>query len=159
MSALPQLIEEDVRQLDDALSDLLRQTDATTALIIDKSGFLLTHHGDSRRFDLTTIAALASGAFMANQSIANLIRETDFNSVYQQGDKTSIFAVSIDENCLLLVIFAAKLSVGAIKYHAASVVQKIAEQMQSAQERYSDGFELAALDVSGTEDVFQKKQG
>ena len=31
--------------------------------------------------------ALASGAFLANQTIANLVHETNFNSVYQQGEK------------------------------------------------------------------------
>ena len=69
MATLPQLLEEDILQLDDALSELLKQTDATTALVIDKAGFLITQHGDARQFDLTTIAALASGAYMANQTI------------------------------------------------------------------------------------------
>ena len=44
------------------LRELLKQSDATTALVIDKGGFLITQHGDGRQFDLTTIAALASGA-------------------------------------------------------------------------------------------------
>src|SRR5215470_1154627 len=119
MSTLPQLLEEDIQQLDESLRELLRQSDATTALVIDQGGFLITHQGDSRNFDLTTIAALASGAFMANQTIANLVHETDFNNVYQQGERHSIFAVCIDEHCLMVVIFKAQLSVGAVKYFAA----------------------------------------
>ena len=62
MATLPQLIEEDIERLDDALRELLEKSDATTALIIDKGGFLITSQGDSRQFDTTTIAALASGA-------------------------------------------------------------------------------------------------
>ena len=88
------------------MRELLTQTDATTALIIDKGGFLITSYGDSRQFDLTTIAALASGAFMANQTIANLVHETNFNSVYQQGETFSMYVVCIDEHCLLVVVFA-----------------------------------------------------
>ena len=61
MATLPQLVEEDIQRLDDELREFLEKSDATTALIIDKGGFLITHQGDSRRFDLTTIAALASG--------------------------------------------------------------------------------------------------
>src|SRR6266566_7704918 len=110
MATLPQLIEEDVQQLETILQDLLDKSEATTALIIDKGGFLIAHLGDDRRFDLTTIAALASGAYMANQTIANLVHETNFNSVYQQGEKYSMFVMSIDENCLLIVIFEAHLS-------------------------------------------------
>src|SRR5689334_24410136 len=128
MATLPQLIEEDVQCLDDALRELLEKSDATTALIIDKGGFLISGHGDTRQFDLTTIAALASGAYMANQTIANLVHEPNFNSVYQQGEKFSMFVLCVDEYCLLSLIFRAHLSVGAVKYFAIPAAQKIAEQ-------------------------------
>src|SRR5690242_11672225 len=112
MATLPQLIEEDIQTLEDVLAELLDKSDASTALIIDKGGFLICQQGDSRQFDLTTIAALASGAYLANQTIANLVHETNFSSVYQQGEKFSMFVVCVDENCLLMVIFKAHLSVG-----------------------------------------------
>src|SRR5436190_21664875 len=102
MPTLPQLIEEDIQQIDSVLQDLLERTEATTALVVDKGGFLITSRGDSSQFDLTTIAALASGAFMANQTIANLVNETNFSNVYQQGEKFSMFVISIDEHCLLI---------------------------------------------------------
>ena len=139
MATLPQLIEEDIEQLEIVLQDLLEKSEATTALIIDKGGFLIAHLGDDRRFDLTTIAALASGAYLANQTIANLVHETNFNSVYQQGEKFSLFAVSIDEQCLLTIIFKAHLSVGAVKYFALPSAELIAKQMQIAQERDPGG--------------------
>ena len=135
MATLPQLIEEDVQQLETILQDLLDKSEATTALIIDKGGFLIAHLGDDRRFDLTTISALASGAYLANQTIANLVHETNFNSVYQQGEKFSLFAVSVDEHCLLTIIFKAQLSVGAVKYFALPAAEHIARQLQVAQER------------------------
>ena len=59
-NTLPQLIEEDVQRLEDCLRELLEKSDSTTAMIIDVGGFLIASQGDSRRFDLTTIAALAS---------------------------------------------------------------------------------------------------
>jgi predicted regulator of Ras-like GTPase activity (Roadblock/LC7/MglB family) len=157
-ATLPPLIEADINEIDDALSQLLKETDAATALIIDKGGFLITHKGDARRFDLTTIAALASGAYMANETIANLIHETTFNSVYQQGENFSMFANCIDEHCLLVVIFASKLSVGAVKYFAAPTSEKIAEQLKFAQERNPDsGFDLSVLNVADTETLFRKR--
>ena len=57
MPTLPQLIEEDIRQLDQDLKELLASSEGSIALIIDKGGFLINHQGDARRFDLTTIAA------------------------------------------------------------------------------------------------------
>jgi predicted regulator of Ras-like GTPase activity (Roadblock/LC7/MglB family) len=158
MATLPQLIEEDIQQLDAALRELLKQTDASTAIVIDKGGFLINHQGDSQNFDLTTIAALASGAYLANQTIANLVHETNFNSVYQQGETHSMFAVSIDEQCLLLVIFAAQLSVGAVKYFAIPAAQKIARQLQSAQEREPGaGLDLSVLNLADPSEMFKRK--
>jgi len=158
MATLPQLLEEDVQQLDDALSELLRQTEATTALVIDKGGFLLTHQGDSRQFDLTTIAALASGAYLANQTIANLVNETNFNSVYQQGETYSMFAICVDEYCLLVVIFRASLSVGAVKYFAGPAVRKIATQLKYAQERDpGGGLDLSVLNLADPSELFKRK--
>jgi predicted regulator of Ras-like GTPase activity (Roadblock/LC7/MglB family) len=159
MNTLPQLIVEDVEHFEKVLRELLKRTEAATALIIDKGGFLISHQGDDRQFDLTTIAALASGAYMANQTIANLIHETNFNSVYQQGDTFSMFAVCIDEHCLLVVIFAAPLSVGAIKYFAAPAAQKIAHQLQAAKERDPNaGFDLSALNLSDTKKLFRNER-
>ncbi|HEY9510739.1 MAG TPA: roadblock/LC7 domain-containing protein [Verrucomicrobiae bacterium] len=158
MATLPQLLEEDVQLFNLALDELLKQTDATTAFIIDKGGFLITHQGDARQFDLTTIAALASGAYMANQTIANLVNETNFNSVYQQGETFSMFALCIDEYCLLVVIFKAQLSVGAVKYFALPAVEKIAEQLKQARERDPDsGLDLSILNLADPSELFKRK--
>jgi predicted regulator of Ras-like GTPase activity (Roadblock/LC7/MglB family) len=158
MATLPQLLEEDIQRLDDALRELLEKSDATTALIIDQGGFLIASQGDARQFDLTTIAALASGAYMANQTIANLVHETNFNSVYQQGEKFSMFVICIDENCMLVVIFKAQVSVGVIKYFAMPAAEQIAAQLRVAQERDpGGGLDLSVLNLADTSDLFKRK--
>ena len=158
MATLPQLLEEDIRQLDDVLRGFLERTDATTALIVDKGGFLITHQGDARQFDLTTISALASGAYMANQTIANLIHETNFDSVYQAGAKYSMFVTNVDEECLLLVIFKAQVGVGVVKYYVSGTRENIARQLQLAHERDPDGgLDLSVLNIADTSSVFKKR--
>ena len=158
MMSLPQLIEEDIHQLEGVLEELLNRTDATTALIIDKAGFLITSLGGAREFDLTTIAALASGAFLANQTIANLVHETNFNSVYQQGETHSMLVTCVDECSLLVVIFKAAVSVGAVKYFAGPAAEQIAEQIELAYVRDPDAtIGLSMLNVADTRDVFKKK--
>lgn len=159
MGTLPQLIEEDIQRFGVILHTLLQHTEAATALIIDKGGFLITHAGNSEEFDLTTIAALASGAYMANQTIANLVNEANFNSVYQQGERFSIFATQCGEECILVVIFEADHSVGVVKYFSAPAVEKIVAQLQVAQERDpAGGLDLSVLNVADTSGVFKKKR-
>jgi predicted regulator of Ras-like GTPase activity (Roadblock/LC7/MglB family) len=158
MATLPQLIEEDIQRLDYELKNLLTHTDATTAIIIDKGGFLITSQGEATQFDLTTIAALASGAFMANQTIANLVHEESFDSVYQQGQKLSMFVMGIDEHCLLVVIFKATVSVGVVKYFSAPASAQIAKQLSVAQQRDPEnGLDLSVLNIADTADLFRRK--
>ena len=159
MATLPQLIEEDMLRLDEALREFIGQTDATAALIIDKGGFLITHQGDSSQFDVTTIGALASGAFMANQTIAGLVNESSFDSIYQQGENFSMFVINVDEHSLLVVIFKSHSGVGVVKYYAAGAVKRIARQLKIAKERAPEaGLDLSVLNVAETGQFFRKKK-
>ena len=159
MATLPQLIEDDIRRCDDILRAFIASTDATTALIIDKGGFLITRQGDAHDFDLTTIGALASGAFMANQTIAGLVNESSFDSIYQQGEHFSMFVINIDEHSLLVVIFKSHSGVGVVKYYAAGAVKRIARQLKIAKERAPEaGLDLSILNVAETGPFFRKKK-
>ncbi|MBI1178742.1 hypothetical protein GC207_15020 [bacterium] len=158
MHTLPQLLEEDIAALDVSLREILRKTEAETAVIIDRGGFLIAQQGQYEELDTTTLAALCSASFAATQSIAGLIGEEDFSSVYQQGEKSSILIINVDEYSLLVIVFPASISVGAVKYHAPSTIRKIALQMKLAHERDPEsGLDLSVLNVADTSVLFQKK--
>ena len=158
MATLPQLVERDIRLLDETLREFIAHTEATTALIIDKGGFLITHQGDAVQFDLTTIGALASGAFMANQTIAGLVNESNFDSIYQQGERYSMFVVNVDEHCMLVVIFKAEVGVGVVKYYAGNAVKRLARRLKTARERNPEnGLDLSVLNVADPQNLFRKK--
>lgn len=157
MGTLPQLIEEDMQRIGALLRELITKSDATTALLMDKGGFLIASEGDTRQFDAVTICALASGAYLANQTIANLIQEPNFNSVYQQGDNFSMFVVCVDEHCLICVIFKTNVSVGLVKYYAAPAALEIAKQLEIAQKRDPEGgLDLSVLNMADTSSLFKR---
>lgn len=161
MATLPPLIEEDVQTIDKTLDDLLGKTEATAAFIIDKGGPLLSQRGQIGQIDTVAVAALAAGSFSATQAIAERVGETNFNSIYQQGDQSSLYVISIDDNLLMIVIFKASLSVGVIKYYAKSAIHTIALQLERARKRapnvHMDMVSMENVDS----DVFRKdgKQG
>ncbi len=157
MSTLPQLLEEDIAALDVSLRDLLRKTEADTALIIDRGGFLITQEGQFEDLDTTTLAALSSASFAATQTIAGLIGEQDFSSVYQQGEKSSMLVINVDEYSLLVIVFPASISVGAVKYYAPVTIKKVAMQMKLAHERDPEsGLDLSVLNIADTSVLFKK---
>lgn len=155
--ALPQLIAEDVRELDKLLGDLVSRSESSAAMIIDKAGFLINQAGDFDQFDSTTLAALAAGSFAATQGMASVVNEPNFNSVYQQGENYSLLVQNIDSDTLLIVVFAVHVSVGAVKYFANASVPQMANQFQAARERNPDAtLDLATMNMENSSEFFRR---
>jgi predicted regulator of Ras-like GTPase activity (Roadblock/LC7/MglB family) len=158
MLSLPPLIEEDIQCMESALDELLQKSEAMCALLIDKGGPLICQRGVLEGFDTTTMAALAAGSFAANEAIAGLVGESNFASIYQQGEHHSLLVGNVGGNLLLIVIFKAAMSVGAVKYFAAATVQKVACQLERARDRTPDAsLDLVSLNLANTEEIFRKK--
>jgi predicted regulator of Ras-like GTPase activity (Roadblock/LC7/MglB family) len=158
MPSSPQLLEEDIREIQTALGDFLTKSEATAALLAAEGGFLILQQGDTSQFDPTSLGALAANTFSATQEIAKLLNESGFATVYQQGVQHSILIGQVNRHHTLIVIFPANNSVGAVKYFAAFAVQAIAAQLAKARERAPDeGFDLALLNVSDASQIFKMK--
>jgi predicted regulator of Ras-like GTPase activity (Roadblock/LC7/MglB family) len=159
MYSLPLLIEEDIQQFQAALGELLGESEAAAAFVVDKGGSLVTSHGAVDQYDVITLGALAAGAFNASEAIAGLLHESNFTTVYQQGEQFSLLISVIDSQCLLVVLFQAQISVGAVRYYAASAIQTIARQLAKALARApQEGLDLALLNVDDTTNIFRRKQ-
>jgi predicted regulator of Ras-like GTPase activity (Roadblock/LC7/MglB family) len=158
MHTLPQLLEEDILQLDAALADLLAKSEASTALITDKAGFCLTQQGDTERFDTTSLAALASGSFEATQAIARIMDEPNFACVYQQGERYSMLVSNIDSQTVLIIIFSSGVSVGLVRYYSGETIRAAAAQFTKARNRApGQGLDLAMINVADVSEVFKKR--
>jgi predicted regulator of Ras-like GTPase activity (Roadblock/LC7/MglB family) len=159
MAGLPQLIEEDVRLLDHVLEELLRRTEASAALVIDKGGPLISQRGAADKFDATTVAALAAGTFSATDMMARHLGETSLSHIYQQGRKVSLLISNVDDNLLLIVVFPAESVVGAVMYYAADAVARMSAQMQRAAQRAPGaGMDLVSLNTLDLSQVFRKRE-
>ena len=158
MATLPQIVEEDLGEFNSALQDLLLKSDATIGFVIDKGGFVVTQCGHAPDFEVMTLAALSAASFAATESIATLIGERNFSSIYQQGENFSVLVMNVDEHCLLAVIFKANLSVGAVKYYAGDTIKRIADQLQVAHQRDPNtGLDLSMLNLADPSPLFRRK--
>lgn len=158
MLSLPPLIEEDIQCMESALDELLQKSEATAALLIDKGGPLISQRGTLEGFDTTTMAALAAGSFAANEAIAGLVGESNFTSIYQQGEHFSLLVGNVGQNLLLIVIFKASMGVGVVKYYTATTVQTVADQLQKARLRSPEAsLDLVSMNLQDTSEFFKKK--
>jgi predicted regulator of Ras-like GTPase activity (Roadblock/LC7/MglB family) len=158
MSQFPQLTQEDIDLLDLVLRELLKKSEANIALLVEKAGYLIHQCGNPEEIDTTTFATLGSNAYNAVQFMANLVNETNFTSMYQQGENYSTLMLNVDENSLLVIVFPTHLTVGSMKYFAAPTVKAIAEQIQNATLRGNAALDLSDMDAKDVQSLFQKKE-
>src|SRR5215217_146269 len=126
MAQFPALNQEDIDHIEAALKDLLRKSEANIALLVEKAGYLIHQCGNPEAIDTTTFATLGSNAYNAVQFMAQLVNESNFSSMYQQGEAFSTLMLNVDENSLLVLVFPTHLTVGSMKYYAGPAVRSLA---------------------------------
>jgi predicted regulator of Ras-like GTPase activity (Roadblock/LC7/MglB family) len=159
MSQFPQLNQEDVDSVHGVMTDLLKKSEAHVALLVEKAGYLIHQCGKPDEIDTTTFATLGSNAYNAVQFMAQLVNESNFTSMYQQGEHFSTLMVNVDENSLLVIVFPTHLTVGSMKYYASPAARSIADRIQVASERApGQGLDLSDLDPADVQSLFHKKE-
>jgi len=159
IGSLPQLNTEDMERLDSIFRDFLAKSEADSVLLTAEGGFLVCHYGNTGRLDTTTLGALASNTFEANRAIAGLIDEPNFSSLYQAGEKFSLYVQSIDGSNLMVVIFPVTTAVGAIKYYAQACRFEVAKVFAFARKRApGEGLDLAMLNMTDSTQIFRQKE-
>src|SRR5262245_30561866 len=108
MATFPELLDEDVQEIETALKDFLTKSEASLALITAEGGFLVVQQGDSEKFDTVTLGALCANAFNAAQAIAGILDESAFSHIYQQGERFSLLVSGIDGYNTMVVLFPAR---------------------------------------------------
>lgn len=158
MGQFPQINQEDIEHFEEVLSDLLRKSEANIALLVEKAGYLIHQSGNPEQIDTTTFATLGSNAYNAVQFMASLVNESNFTSMYQQGESHSTLMLNVDENSLLVIVFPTSLTVGSMKYYAGPAVRAIAKRIGEASLRApASVLDLSDLDAKDVQALFQRK--
>ncbi len=157
MGQFPQLHQEDLDHLNLVLNDLLKKSEANIALLVEKAGYLIHQCGKPEAIDTTTFATLGSNAYNAVQFMASLVNESNFTSMYQQGENFSTLMVNVEENSLLVLVFPTHITVGSMKYYASPAVRSIQERIQIATARGDRPLDLSDMDATDVQSLFRKK--
>src|SRR5579864_4782674 len=98
-----------------ALNKLMHDTNATSVMLLDKSGEVIATQGTSIRRNATSLGALLAGAFSSSRQIAELLGEKDFRTIFQQGVHENIYTTMIEEQWLLVIVFDKLTHIGLVK--------------------------------------------
>jgi predicted regulator of Ras-like GTPase activity (Roadblock/LC7/MglB family) len=107
--------EEDSARIHTILSAFLRESNARTGMIVDRTGQMVAVVGEEPSFDPTAFASLTAADFSANDQLARMIGEPEFGSLFHQGEKESMYLADIARRVILVVLFDNRTTLGLVK--------------------------------------------
>jgi predicted regulator of Ras-like GTPase activity (Roadblock/LC7/MglB family) len=146
--------EEDYNAITSSLQAFLKDSNARCALLVDRTGQLVATVGEQPKFDPTTFATLTAADFSANDQLAKLIGEQDFNSLFHQGEKESMYLADVARRVILVVLFDNRTTLGLVRLKMKETVTDLAKLFDMVFKRGAAGGSKSVL--SGADDEIDK---
>ncbi len=117
MEQLSNLIisEREIATISSTLNKLMNDTSATSVMLLDKSGQVISTQGMSTKRNATSLGALLAGAFSSSRHVAELLGEKDFRTIFQQGVHENIYTTMVEDQWLLVIVFDKLTHIGLVK--------------------------------------------
>ncbi|HYD51914.1 MAG TPA: roadblock/LC7 domain-containing protein [Gemmatimonadaceae bacterium] len=148
--------EDDFGAITQSLEKFLHDSNARCALLVDRSGQLVATVGEQPKFDPTAFATLTAADFSANDQLARLVGETDFNSLFHQGEKESMYLADIARRVILVVLFDNRTTLGLVRLKMKHTVDELTKLFQEVFQRGATGAQPGQGILAGAEDEIDK---
>jgi predicted regulator of Ras-like GTPase activity (Roadblock/LC7/MglB family) len=148
--------QDDFTDITESLRRFLGETKSLCALLVDRSGQLVTTVGDSPGLDTTAFATLTAADYSANDQLARLVGENDFSSLFHQGEKESIYVADIARRLLLVIIFDSRTTVGLVRLRMKDEIEELTLLVDRVFSRGRDGTAPAEHLLKGADDEIDK---
>ena len=147
--------EEDFKAITSALEKFLGESNCRCAILVDRAGQLIATVGEKPKFDPTTFATLTAADFSANDQLAKLIGENDFNSLFHQGEKESMYLADVVRRVILVVLFDNRTTLGLVRLKMKEVVGELTKIFEVVFKRGASGAKAPSV-LSGADDEIDK---
>src|SRR5687768_1026112 len=127
--------EGDFSAITQSLQRFLQESNARCTLLVDRSGQLVATVGEQPKFDPTAFATLTAADFSANDQLAKLIGETDFNPLFHQGEKESMYLADVARRVILVVLFDNRTTLGLVRLKVKQTVDELTKLFQQVFQR------------------------
>lgn len=117
-------------QINKVLMNLLKQSDAKCAILVDQDGKCIAKKGFTKTIDTDSLSALIAGAFSSTRAMAKLVGEKDFSVLFHQGDKDHIHNILVDDDTILTVIFDDRTTIGMVRLYSKESAQGLREVLK-----------------------------
>jgi predicted regulator of Ras-like GTPase activity (Roadblock/LC7/MglB family) len=127
--------QDDFDGITQTLQRFLYDSNARCALLVDRTGQLVATVGEQPNFDPTAFATLTAADFSANDQLARLIGESDFNTLFHQGEKESMYLADVARRVILVVLFDNRTTLGLVRLKMKQAVDELVKLFESVFER------------------------
>ncbi len=145
---------DDFSAITDSLKRFLGETNSLCALLVDRSGQLVTTVGDATGLDTTAFATLTAADYSANDQLAKLVGEKDFASLFHQGEK-SIYVADVARRWILVIIFDSRTTIGLVRLRMRAELDELTLLVDRVFSRGRNGVEPKPL-LAGADDEIDK---
>ena len=148
--------QDDFAAITESLERFLRATNSRCALLVDRSGQLVTTVGEALGLDTTTFATLTAADYSANDQLARLVGENDFSSLFHQGEKESLYVADIARRLLLVIIFDSRTTVGLVRLRVKDEIEELTLLVDRVFSRGRNGAAPTGRLLQGADDEIDK---
>lgn len=145
----------DSQRIEEILNTLLYESNARCALLVDRTGQLVTTVGEQPDFDSAAFASLTAADFSANDQLATLIGEEEFNSLFHQGQNESMYLADVGKRLILVVLFNQQTTLGLVRIKIKEAVLGLNKTFQEVfgrdEDRESPAMERGFVDEAEDE--------
>ena len=117
--------EEDAKRIQVILSGFLGESNARTALIVDRTGQMVATVGEAPAFDPTAFASLTAADFSANDQLARMLGESEFGALFHQGERESMLVSDIARRAILVILFDARTTLGLVRLRVRPAAEEL----------------------------------
>jgi predicted regulator of Ras-like GTPase activity (Roadblock/LC7/MglB family) len=126
---------EDLGEIEGELMRLRSQANARFVFLIDRAGQQIAAVGELKEIDATSLASLSAGNVAATEGLAQIIGETAFNCLFQEGDRENLHISLIGRRNILLLAFDERSSLGLVRLRVRQSSQNLLKMFEKMETR------------------------
>jgi predicted regulator of Ras-like GTPase activity (Roadblock/LC7/MglB family) len=127
--------EETSASITKVLKQLVRETHASSGMVLDRPGQVIVYEGDSYRTEQMSLGALVAGTYGSTRQMAKILGEANFRTLVQEGAKEKIFTEAVGDHWLVSIIFDRNTHLGLVKMLSSRATLDLGEILVRAIER------------------------
>jgi predicted regulator of Ras-like GTPase activity (Roadblock/LC7/MglB family) len=117
------------------LSELASKTKASTILLADISGQLITQRGNTDDINTQILSALAASDFAATAEMAKLVGEdAKFKLLFHEGEKRNVYLSNVGDNFFLVVVFDVSVTLGLVRIYTKKAIQNLLNVFETTEQ-------------------------